>query len=157
VHHLGTVLDASGIESEVWQGQITLVLEHALSPPTVTLPMSPVKSPVAVAHLSRPLVPLVYLHVEDWCAHVPYEIYVVGAVDVPNIAAGHCQAPSPEPPYGHLPQTLAACILVHVASLHVPLETLHQYLCSPARQCHYWEEVWPRLDHDPCRRPKQRD
>jgi hypothetical protein len=88
---------------------------------------------------------------------VPYEIYVVTLVDVPNIPTGHHQAPSPEPPLGLVSQTLAACILVHVASLHVPLEALHQYLLSPAHQHHYWEEMWPRHDHDPCRRPRQDD
>jgi hypothetical protein len=61
---------------------------------------------------------------------MPYEKYVVTAVDVPNIPTGCHQAPSPEPPLGHVPQTLAACILVHVASLHAPLEALHQYLLS---------------------------
>jgi hypothetical protein len=54
------VLDAASISSEVWKSQLPLFLEHALSPPTTTLPMSPVQTPVAVAHLSRPLVPLVY-------------------------------------------------------------------------------------------------
>ncbi len=72
------------------------VLEHALSPPTVTLPMSPVKSPVAVACLSCPQVPGVYPHAGDWCTPVPYEIYIVAAVDVPNIPTGCHQAPSPE-------------------------------------------------------------
>jgi hypothetical protein len=65
---------------------------------------------------------------------LPYEIYTVTAVDVPNVPTGCHQAPSPEPPLGRVPQTLAACILVHVASLHAPLEALHQYLLSPARQ-----------------------
>ena len=60
VHHVGTVLDVSGIGSEVWQGESLLVVEHALYPPTVTLPISPVQTPVAVAHLGHPLVPLVY-------------------------------------------------------------------------------------------------
>ncbi len=60
VHHVGAVLDASVVELEVWQGQVPLVVGHALAPPTVTLPMSPVQSPVAVAHLGHPLVPLVY-------------------------------------------------------------------------------------------------
>jgi hypothetical protein len=60
VHHIGAVLDAFGIGLEVWQGQPNLVMEHALSPPTVTLPISPVQTPVAVAHLGHPLVPLVY-------------------------------------------------------------------------------------------------
>ena len=60
VHCVDTVLDASGVGLEVWQGQPPLVVEHALSPPTMTLPMSPVQSPVAVAHLGHPLVPLVY-------------------------------------------------------------------------------------------------
>ena len=125
--------------------------------------MSPVKSPVAVAHLSHPLVPLVYPYAGDWCTPMPYEIYIVAAVDVPNIPTGSHQAPSPEPPHGQLPQTFAACILIHDASLHTPLEALHQYLLSPARQHHYWEEVWLRLDHaqdrvikvcyDPCTTP----
>ncbi len=60
VHCVGTVLDASGIGLEVWQGQPPLVVEHALSPPTATLLISPVQTPVAVAHLGHPLVPLVY-------------------------------------------------------------------------------------------------
>ncbi len=60
VHHIGTVLDASGVGLEVWQGQLPLVVEHALSSPTVTLPMSPIQIPVAVAHLGHPLVPLIY-------------------------------------------------------------------------------------------------
>jgi hypothetical protein len=60
VHCIGTVLDASGIGLEVWRGQPPLVVEHALSPPTVTLPMSPVQTLVAVAHLGPPLDPLVY-------------------------------------------------------------------------------------------------
>jgi hypothetical protein len=60
VNHIGTVLDASGVGSEVWQGKLPLVVEHALFPPTVTLPMFPVQTPVAVAHLGHPLVPLVY-------------------------------------------------------------------------------------------------
>ncbi len=64
-------------------------------------------------------------------------IHVVAEVDVPNIPTGHHQAPSPEPPLVHVPQTLATCILVHVATLHVPLEALHQYLLSPACQHHY--------------------
>ncbi len=157
VHRIGAVLDASGVGLEVWQGQLSLVVDHALSPPTVTLPMSPVQAPVAVAHLGHPLVPLVYPCEGDWCAPMPYEIYVVAVVDVPNIPTGRHQAPSPEPPLGHLPQTLATCILVHVASLHVPMEALHQYLLSPARQHHYREEVWPRLDHAPCWRPRQGD
>ncbi len=141
VHCVGAALNASGIGLEVWQGQLPLVVEHALSPPTVTLLMSPVQSPVAFAHLGHPLVPLVYPHKGDWCASVPYEIYIAAAVDVPNIPTGHHQAPSPEPPLGHVSQTLAMCILVHVASLHRPLEALHQYLLSPACQHHYWEEV----------------
>jgi hypothetical protein len=157
VHCINAVLDASSIGSEVWQGQLLLVVEHALSPPTVTLPMSPVQTPVAVAHLGHPLVPLVYLCEGDWCALVPYEIYVLAVVDVPNIPRGCHQAPSPKPPLGHIPQTLAACILVHVASLHVPLEALHQYVLSPAHQHNYREEVWPRLDHAPCWRPRQGD
>jgi hypothetical protein len=157
VHHVNTVLDASGISLEVWQGQLPLVVEHALSPPTVTLPMSPVQAPVAVAHLGHPLVPLVYPHEGDWCAPVPYEIYGVAVVDVSNIPTGCHQAPSPEPPLGHVSQTLAMCVLVHVASLHVPLEALHQYLLSPAHQHHYWEEVWPQLDHASCRCPRQGD
>jgi hypothetical protein len=82
VHRVGTVIDASGVGSEVWQGQLPLVLEHVILPPTMALPMSTVKSPVAVAHLSCPLVPLVYSRAGDWCAPVPYEIYVVAAVDV---------------------------------------------------------------------------
>jgi hypothetical protein len=82
VHCVGAVLDASGIGSEVWQGQLLLVVEHALSPPTVTLPMSPVQTPVAVAHLGHPLVPFVYPHEGDWCAPMPFEIYVVAAGDV---------------------------------------------------------------------------
>jgi hypothetical protein len=157
VHHVRAVLDASGVWLEVWQGQLPLVLEHTLLPPTVTLPMSPVKSLIAVAHLSYPLVPLVYPRAGDWCAPVPYEIFAVAAVDAPNIPTGCPQAPSPEPPCGLLPQTLAACILVHVASLHAPLEALHQYLLSPAHQHHYQEEVWPHLDHTPCQHPRQRD
>ncbi len=60
VHRVGAVLDASGIGLEVWQSQLPLVVEHTLSPPTDTLPMSPVQTPVAVAHLGHPLVPLVY-------------------------------------------------------------------------------------------------
>jgi hypothetical protein len=120
-------------------------------------PMSPVKSPVAVAHLSCPQVTLVYPCVGDWCAPVPYDIFIVAAVDVPNIPTGCHQGPSPEPPYGHLPHTLATCILVHVAPFHAPPEALHQYLLSPARQHHYQEEVWPRVDHAPCRCPRQRD
>jgi hypothetical protein len=60
VHCVCAVLDTSGIGLEVWRGQLPLVVEHALSPPTVTLPMSPVQTPVAVAHLGHPLVPLVY-------------------------------------------------------------------------------------------------
>ena len=60
VHHVGAVLDASGVRSEVWQGQLPFAIKHALSPPTVTLPMSSVQTPVAVAHLGHPLVPLVY-------------------------------------------------------------------------------------------------
>ncbi len=116
VHRVGNVLDASGIGLEVWQGQLPLVVEHALSSPTVTVPMSPVQTPVAVAHLGHPLVPLVYPCEGYWCALVSYEAYVVAAVDVPNIPTGCHQAPSPEPPLGHVPQTLAVCILVHVAS-----------------------------------------
>jgi hypothetical protein len=127
VHHVSTVLDASGVGLEVWQGQLPLVVKYALSPPTMTLPISLVQSPVAVAHLSCPLVPLVYPRVGDWCAPMPYEIYIVAVVDVPNIPTGHRQAPSPEPPHGHLPQTLAVCILVHISSLHAPLEALHQF------------------------------
>ncbi len=84
MHHIGAVLDDSSVESKVWQGQPPLVMEHALSPPTVTLPMSPVQSPVAVSHLSFPLVPLVHPSVGDWCDPVPYEIYIVAAVDVPT-------------------------------------------------------------------------
>jgi hypothetical protein len=94
VRCVGTVCDASGVGSEVWQGQLHLVMEQALSPPTVTLPMSPVQTPAAVAHLGRPLVPLVYSHEGDWCAPLPYEIYVVTAVDVPNNPTGCHQAPS---------------------------------------------------------------
>ncbi len=60
VHYVGTVLDVSSIRSEVWQGQLPLVVEHALSAPTVTLPMSPVQTFVAVAHLGPPLVPFLY-------------------------------------------------------------------------------------------------
>jgi hypothetical protein len=60
VQCVDAVLDASGVGSEVWQGQPPLVMEHALSPPTVTFPISPVQTPVAVAHLGHPLVPLVY-------------------------------------------------------------------------------------------------
>jgi hypothetical protein len=82
--------------------------------------MSLVKSP----NLSHPQVPLVYLSAGDWCTPVPYEIYVVAAVDVPNIPTGHYQAPSLEPLHGQLPQTLAVCIFVHVASLHAPPEAL---------------------------------
>jgi hypothetical protein len=116
VHRIGDVLDASGVGLEVWQGQLPLVVEHTLSSPTVTVPMSPVQTSVAVAHLGHPLVPLVYPCEGDWCALVPYEIHVVAVVDVPNIPTGCHQAPSPEPPLGHVPQTLAVCILVHVAS-----------------------------------------
>ncbi len=116
VHTSSTVLYASGIGSEVWQDQLPLVMEHALSPSTVTLPISPVQSPVVVAHLGFPLVPLVYPHEGDWCAPVAYEIYVVAALDVLNIPTSCHQAPSLEPPLDHLPQTLAVCILVHVAS-----------------------------------------
>jgi hypothetical protein len=76
--------------------------------------MSPLKSPVAVACLSCPQVPLVYSRAGDWCTPMPYEIYIVAVVDVPNIPTGCHQAPSPEPPHGCLPQTLAMCILVHV-------------------------------------------
>jgi hypothetical protein len=119
--------------------------------------MSPVKSPVDVACLDCPQVPLVYTHAGDWCTPVPYETYIIAVVDVPNIPTGHHQAPSPEPPHGQLPQTIAVCILVHVVSLHAPLEALHQYLLYSACQHHYWEEVWPRLDHAPCRRPRQGD
>jgi hypothetical protein len=125
LHCVDAVLDASNVSSEVWQGQLPLVVEHALSLPTVTLPMSPVQAPVAVAHLGHPLFPLVYPREGDWCAPLPYEIYLVAAVDVPNILKGCHQALSPEPPLGHVPQTLATCILVHVASLHTPLEALH--------------------------------
>jgi hypothetical protein len=157
VHRVDAVLDASGIGSEVLQGQLPLVVEHALSPPTVTLPMSSVQAPIAVAHLGHPLVPLVYPRKGERCAPVPYEIYVVAAVDVPNIPTGCHQAPSQEPPLSHVPQTFAACILVHVASLQAPLEALHQYLLSPARQHHYQEEVLPCLDHAPCQRPRQGD
>jgi hypothetical protein len=157
VYCIDAVLDTSGISSEVWQGQLPLVLEHALSPPTLTLPMSPVQAPVAVAHLGHPLVPLVHPREGDWCAPVPYEIYVVAVVDVPNIPTGCHQVPSPEPLLGHVPQTLATCILVHIASLHAPLEALHQYLLSPACQHHYREEVWPCLDHAPCWCPRQGD
>jgi hypothetical protein len=103
------------------------------------------------------LVPRVYPREGDWCAPVPYEIYIVAAVDVPNIPTGCHQAPSPEPPLGHLPQTLATCILVHVASLHAPLEALHQYLLFPVCQHHYREKVWLHLDHAPCRCPRQGD
>ncbi len=60
VHCVGTVLDASGVGLEVWGGQLPLVMDHTLSAPTVTLPMSSVQTPVAVAHLGPPLVPLVY-------------------------------------------------------------------------------------------------
>ncbi len=60
VYRVGTILDVSGIGSEVWQVQLPLVTEHTLSPPTMTLPMSPVQTPVAVAHLGHPLVLLVY-------------------------------------------------------------------------------------------------
>ncbi len=62
VHCIGAVLDVPGVRSRVWQSQLPLVLEHALSPPTMTLPVSPVQSPIAVAHLGHPLVPLVYPH-----------------------------------------------------------------------------------------------
>ncbi len=154
VDRVGAVLDVSGFGLEVWQGQLPLVMEHALFPHTMTLPMSPVQPPVAVAHLGQPLVPLVYPREGDWCSPVPYEIYIVAAVDVPSIPTGRHQAPSPEPPLGHVSQTLARCIPVHVASLHAPLEAIHQYLLSPARQHHYQEEVWPRLDHAPCWRPR---
>ncbi len=157
MHRVGAVLDASGVGSEVWQGQLPLVVAYALSPPTVTLPTSPVQTPVAVAHLDHPLVPLEYLREGNWCAPVPYEIYVVTVEDVPNIPTGCHQAPSWEPPLGHLLQTLAACILVHVVSLHAPLEALDQYLLSLARQHHYWEETWLHLDHAPCWHPRQGD
>jgi hypothetical protein len=60
VHRVDAVLDASGVRLEVWQGQLPIVVEHALSPSTVTLPMSPAQALVAVAHLGHPLVPLVY-------------------------------------------------------------------------------------------------
>ena len=60
VHCVATFLDASCFRLEVWQGQLPLVVEHALSSPTVTLPMSPIQIPVAVAHLGHPLVPLIY-------------------------------------------------------------------------------------------------
>jgi hypothetical protein len=60
MHFVGTVLDASSVGSEVWQGQPPLVVEHALSPPTVTLPISPVQTPVAVEHLGHLLDPLSY-------------------------------------------------------------------------------------------------
>jgi hypothetical protein len=125
VHHIGAVLDATGIGLEVWQGQLSLLVEHALSPPTVTLSMSSVQAPVAVVYLGHPLVPLVYPSEGDWCAPVPYEIYVVAAVDVPNIPTGCHHAPSPEPPIVHVSQTFATRILVHVASLHAPLEALY--------------------------------
>ncbi len=62
VNCVGAFCNVSGVRLEVWQGQLPLVMEHALSPPTVTLPMSPVQTPVAVAHLGHPLVPLVYPH-----------------------------------------------------------------------------------------------
>jgi hypothetical protein len=62
VHRIGAALDASGIGLRVWQGQTPLVMEHALSPSTVTLPISPVQSPVAFEHLGHPLVPLVHPH-----------------------------------------------------------------------------------------------
>ncbi len=156
VHCVDAVLDASGIRSEVWQGQLPLVVEHALSPPTVTLSMSLVQAPVAVTHLGHSLVPLVYPHEGDWGAPVPYEMYFVAVEDVPNIPTGRHQAPSPEQPFDHIPQTFAACILDLVASLYAPLEALlHQYLLSPACQHHYREEVWSRLDHASCRRPRQ--
>ncbi len=115
VHHVGAVLDESGVGSEVWQNQLPPILEHALLPPTMTLSMSPVIFHVAFAQLSPPQVPLIYPRAGGWCAPVSYEI-CVAAVDVPNIPTGHHLAPSPEPPYGHLPQTLAACIRFHVAS-----------------------------------------
>ncbi len=139
----------------MWQGQLLLVLEHALSPPTVTLVMSPAQTPVAVAHLGPPLGPVVYPRAGDWCAPLPYEVYIVTVVDVPNILTGHHQAPFLEPPLGHVPHTLAACILVHVASLLTPLEALHQYLLSSVHQHHYQEEVWLQLDHAPCWHPRQ--
>jgi hypothetical protein len=60
VHRVGAVLDASGVGSRVWQGQPLLVVEHELSSPTMNLLISPLHSPVAVAHLGHPLVPLVY-------------------------------------------------------------------------------------------------
>jgi hypothetical protein len=60
VHRVSAVLGASGIRLEVWQGQLPLVVEHALFPPTMTLPISPVQAPVAVVYLGHPLVPLVY-------------------------------------------------------------------------------------------------
>jgi hypothetical protein len=34
VHRVGAVLDAPSIRLEVWRGQLPLVVEHALSPPT---------------------------------------------------------------------------------------------------------------------------
>ncbi len=90
-------------------------------------------------------------------APLPCEIYVVTAVDVPNIPTGRHQAPSLEPPLGDVSLTLAACILVHVAFLHMPLEALHQYLPSPACQHHYQEELWLHLEHVNCQCPRQGD
>ncbi len=90
VYRVGTILDVSGIGSEVWQGQLPLVTEHALSP--------------------------LYIHVSEIGVPPCHMRYVVTAVDVPNIPTGRHWAPSPEPPLGHVSQTLATCILVHVAS-----------------------------------------
>jgi hypothetical protein len=86
-----------------------------------------------------------------------YEIYGVAAVDAPDIPTGHHQAPSPETRHGQVLQAFVVCILVHVASLHVPPEVLHQYLLSPTYQHYYWEELWLCLDHALCWRPRQRD
>jgi hypothetical protein len=84
--------------------------------------MSPVKSPLAVARLVCPQVPLVYPSAGD----------NVAAIDALDIPTGHHQAPSPEPPHGQIPQTFAACIHVHVASLYFLPEALNQYLLSPS-------------------------
>ena len=78
------------------------------------------------------------------------EIYNVAAVDAPVVPTDHHQAPSPEPPRNLIPQTFAAYLLVHVASLQATPEALCQYSLSLSYQHQYWEEVWPCLDHAPC-------